>query len=117
MRNAMVAFLFFLLCSGVSLAQNPVREQSQPEQVSVAKQSDLMEHSGMQAPKAIPSVKLLRFQEIPVGILLDNAVLDNQRTASPLLTEPQTHQAAARSGDVAVNTSEQATGTSTPEQH
>ncbi len=117
MRNAMVAFLFFLLCSGASLAQNPVREQSQPEQVSVAKQSDLMEHSGMQAPKAIPSVKLLRFQEIPVGILLDNAVLDDLGTASPLPAEQQTHQVTARSSDVAANTSEQATGTSTPRQH
>jgi len=51
MRKAMVAFLFLLLCSGVSLAQDPVREQSQPEQIPVAKQSDLMEHSGMQVPK------------------------------------------------------------------
>src|SRR5258708_29462196 len=107
MRKAMVAFLFLLLCSGVSLAQDPVREQSQPEQIPVAKQSDLMEHSGMQVPKAIPSVKLLRFQEIPVGILLDNAVLDELRTAGPLPTEQQTHQATARSGDVAVHTSEQ----------
>jgi len=66
----------------VSLAQNSVREQSQPEQIPVAKQSDLMEHSGMQAPKAIPSVKLLRFQEIPVGIVLDNAVLDDYEPLS-----------------------------------
>jgi len=116
MRNAMVAFLFLLLCSGVSLAQDLVREQSQPEQISVAKQSDLMGHSGMQAPKAIPSVRLLRFQEIPVGILVVNAVLDDLRAANPLLPEQQTHQAAARSGDVAVHTSEQATGAYTPGQ-
>jgi len=58
MRNPIVAFLFLVVCSGVSLAQNSVREQSQPEQIPVAKQSDLMEHSGMQVPKAIPSVKL-----------------------------------------------------------
>jgi hypothetical protein len=117
MRNPIVAFLFFVFCSGVSLAQNSVREQSQPEQIPVAKQSDLMEHSGMQAPKAIPSVKLLRFQEIPVGILLDNAVLDDLRTASPLPAEQQTHQATARSGDVATNTSEQPTGAPTSGQH
>jgi len=113
MRNSTVAFLFLVLCSGVSLAQNSVREQSQPEQIPAAKQSDLMEHSGMQAPKAIPSVKLLRFQEIPVGILLDNAVLDDVRAASPLPTGPQTRQATARSGDGAANTSEQAMGAPT----
>ena len=117
MRNAMVAFLFLLLCSGVSLAQDPVREQSQPEQIPVAKQSDLMGRSGMQAPKAIPSVKLLRFQEIPVGTLLDNAVLDDLRTtACPLLTEQQQRQAAARSSRVAVNALEQPAVASTPGQ-
>ena len=110
MRNATAAFLLLLLCSGVTLAQSPVREQSQPEQVPVAKQSDLMGRSGMQTPKAIPSVKLLRFQEIPVGTLLDNAVLDEQRIASSLLTEPETRQAAALSGNVAVNTPEEKTG-------
>jgi hypothetical protein len=117
MCNPTVAVLFFLvLCSGVSLAQNSVREQSQPEQIPVAKQSDLMEHSGMQVPKAIPSVKLLRFQEIPVGILLDNAVLDELRTASLLPTEQQTQQR-TRSGDGAANTSEEAMGGPTPGQH
>jgi len=111
MRNATLAFLYLLFCSGVSLAQDPVREQSQPEQVSMAKQSDLMGRSGMQTPKAIPSVKLLRFQEIPVGILVDNAVLDQQQTAGPLLSDQQVLEPAARSGEVAVNTSEQATST------
>jgi hypothetical protein len=115
MRNTTVAFLYLLLCSGLSSAQDPVREPSQ-EQIPVAKQSDLMGHSGMQAPKAIPSVKLLRFQEIPVGTLLDNAALDNFRTAGPLITEQQEQQASARSSGVAVNASEQPTGGPTPGQ-
>jgi hypothetical protein len=117
MRNAIVAFLFLLFCSGSSLAQNPVREPSQPEPVPVARQSDLMGRSGMQAPKAIPSIKLLRFREIPVGTLLDNAVLDELQTASPLIAEQQECQTTAVPTGVAVNAVELPASEPTSGQH
>jgi len=116
MCNTVVAFLFFLLFSGVSLAQNPVREPSQPEPIPIAKQSDLMGRSGMQAPKAIPSVKLLRFREIPVGTLLDNAVLDQLQTAPPLITQQQERQTTA-APDVTVNAVELPANAPTAGQH
>ena len=81
MRNAMVASLFILLYVGSSLAQGPVRD-SYPEQSRPAKNSDSMAHSEMQPPKSIPTVKLLRFQEIPVNGPGDKCPQDNRLPAT-----------------------------------
>jgi hypothetical protein len=51
-----------------------------------------MAHSEMQAPKSIPIVKLLRFQEIPVGTLRDIVLLEPrpQATTQPSNSDPST---------------------------
>ena len=66
----MMAAVSLVICalSAAVAAQNVVVEsvQIQAEISGFPKQSDLMAHSEMQVPKAIPTVKQLRFQEIPV---------------------------------------------------
>jgi hypothetical protein len=115
MHKMAVASLLLLLCSICARGQAASGDPSQPEQACLAKQPDLMAHSHMQEPKPIPTVKRLRFKEIPAETVLDSALLDEQPVKS--LQEIEQPVTLPPSGSPAVTILDPAKESSTGDQH